>query len=162
MKNSLFIVVAFAGITLCGIAGAQQQVQTDEKTLEVAGLPNAAAVHSPNPLCKDAPQYKDGKTSYLGQCVWIEVVIPSGAQILNAYVEARDHYGTGPWKDCPTAKGSVYSFMDCARNANGYLRFLNNRPQVESRADGIHVRWEMMNWAAYPREGRLTVNYQFY
>ncbi len=156
LAKRLLLLIVF--LTLVRVAHGQ--IFSLQTTSEIGGMPNASSVHGPDPVCPGSPELSKGP-QWLGLCVTLEVVLPVGAQYIDATPEARDHYGVGDWKQCPAyPDGAVYAFMNCAPYVNGYLRFMYTSPSISSQSDGIHVRWQLINWATYPREGRLTVRYE--
>jgi hypothetical protein len=48
--------------------------------------------------------------------------------------------------------------MDCAKNI-GWIRFKGVQPGLLTDASGVHVFWEVMNWASYRQYGKVTVYY---
>jgi hypothetical protein len=90
-------------------------------------------------------------------CEVIEVTVPQTAQYVRAVPTAsKDNVN---WVGCPAhPNGAVYPFMDCAANL-GWIRFNGVQPRLQTDASGVHVFWEMINWASYPQYGKVTVYY---
>lgn len=134
-------------------------ILTAQSTDTVRAIADPRVIHSPDPVCPGS-KYLDSGPKDLGFCTTLQAVLPIGSQFIDATPEARDVAGTGPWVSCPVhPQGAVYPFMDCAVNANGYVRFIETSPTIKTEADGIHVSWQIINWSTKVREGRLTVHY---
>jgi hypothetical protein len=87
-------------------------------------------------------------------CTMIRIGLPAGAQYVGASVWAKNQDRV-EWSPCPPHPAG---FMDCARYI-GYVRFLGSYPQLTTTSTGVEVQWEMINWATYPRDGMLVVDY---
>jgi hypothetical protein len=149
-KTLAFAMFAFC---LCFCAGQllAQELSASSGPVDVPGNGCPTSVGcgagSPDPECPNPYVH----------CKVIKVTVPQAAQNIRAVPTASKDGAN--WVDCPAhPNGAVYPFMDCAKNIS-WIRFKEVQPTIQTDANGIHVLWEVINWASYTQYGKVTVYY---